>query len=70
MKFIIVFLQMSFSNRWVDVQRGQSYSCGEVASLALVGHSSSDCISIKLPYEVVVLLHQPVLHPIFFCRVS
>ena len=30
---------------------------GEGASLALVGHPSSDGITIKIPYEVDVLLH-------------
>ena len=48
---------------WVGVQRGQS-SGGEGATLALVGHPSSDGITIKMPYGVDVL-HRPVLHPIF-----
>ena len=39
-------------------------SWGESASLALVGHSSSDGVTIKMPYGVDVL-HQPVSHPIF-----
>ena len=38
---------------------------GESASLALAGHPSSDGITIKMPYEVDVLLHQPASHPIF-----
>ena len=38
---------------------------GEGASLALVGHTSSDGITIKIPYGVDVLLCQPALHPIF-----
>ena len=46
---------------WVGVQRGQSYSCGEVASLALVGHSPSDGITIKIPYVVDFLLNRPAL---------
>ena len=37
---------------------------GEDASLALVGHPSSDGIMKKMPYGVDVL-HQPALHPIF-----
>ena len=37
---------------------------GEGASLALVGHPSSDGVSIKMPYGVDVL-HQPASHPIF-----
>ena len=40
-------------------------SWGEGASLALVGHPSSDGITIKIPYGVDVLLHQPASHPIF-----
>ena len=40
-------------------------SWGEGASLALVGHPSSDGITIKIPYGVDVLLHQPALHPVF-----
>ena len=38
-------------------------SWGEGASLALVGHPSSDGIMIKIPYGVDVLLRQPALHP-------
>ena len=36
----------------------------EGVSLALVGHPSSDGVSIKIPYGVDVLL-QPAVHPIF-----
>ena len=43
---------------------------GEGASLALVGHPSSDSVTIKIPHEVDVLLHQPALHPIFSCWVG
>ena len=39
-------------------------SWGEGASLALVGHPSSDGITIKMPYGVDVL-HRPVSQPIF-----
>ena len=49
---------------WVGVQRSQSYLMGEGASLALVGHPSSDGVMIKMPYGVDVL-HRPALHPIF-----
>ena len=35
------------------------------ASLALVGHISSDGITIKMPYGVDVLLCRPALHSIF-----
>ena len=37
----------------------------ESASLALVGHPSSDGITIKIPYGVDVLLHRPASHPSF-----
>ena len=37
----------------------------KVPFLAFVGHPSSDGITIKIPYRVDVLLHQPALHPIF-----
>ena len=36
----------------------------EGASLALVGHPSSDSDTIKMPYGVDIL-QQPALHPIF-----
>ena len=39
---------------------------GEGASLALVGHTSSDGITIKIPYRVDVLLHRPATHPHLF----
>ena len=39
-------------------------SSRESASLALVGHPSSDGVTIKMPYGLDVL-HQPALHPIF-----
>ena len=39
-------------------------SWGEGASLSLVGHPSSDGITIKIPYGVDVL-HRPASHPIF-----
>ena len=38
---------------------------GEGASLAFVGHLSSDCVTRKISYGVDVL-HWPALHPIFF----
>ena len=38
---------------------------GEGVSLALAGHHSSDGITVKIPYGVDVLLHQPALHSIF-----
>ena len=49
---------------WVGVQWGHLTSWGDGASLALVGHPSSDGITIKMPYGVDDL-HQPALHPIF-----
>ena len=40
-------------------------SWGEGAFLALVGHTSSDGITIKIPYGADVLFHRPAWHPIF-----
>ena len=40
-------------------------SWGEVAYLALVGHFSSDGVTIKIPYWVYVLQQWPALHPVF-----
>ena len=37
----------------------------EGVSLALVGHPSSDGITIKIPYGVDVLLNRPAWYPIF-----
>ena len=39
-------------------------SWGESVSLALVGHPSSDGVTLKMPYGVDVL-HRPVSHLIF-----
>ena len=39
-------------------------SWGEGASLALVGHPSSDGVTIKILYGVDVLLQWPTSHPI------
>ena len=36
-----------------------------IQSLALVGHPSSDGVTIKIPYGVDVLLHPPASRPIF-----
>ena len=47
---------------WVGGQWGQSYLMGR---RCLFGHPSSDGVTIKIPYEVDVLLHQPASHPIF-----
>ena len=49
----------------VGVQRGHLTLCGEGASLALVGHRSSDGTIIKIPYAADVLSHRPASHPIF-----
>ena len=40
-------------------------SCGEGAYLALVGHTFSDVITIKIPYGVDFLLYRPISQPIF-----
>ena len=50
--------------------RASLTSWGEGVSLALVGHFSSDGVTIKMPYEIDVLLHQPISHPILTCWVS
>ena len=51
---------------WVGVQWDQSYFMERrLASSALAGHPSSDGVTIKVPYRVDVLLHQPASHPIF-----
>ena len=53
-------------SRKTEVSSGVSLtSWGEGASLALVGHPSSDGIIIKIPYGVDVLLRRPASHPIF-----
>ena len=52
---------------WVGVQCVSLTSGGECASVALVGHPSSDGVTIKMPYGVDLLLHQPALNPIFSC---
>ena len=41
-------------------------SWGEATFLALVGHPSSDGVTIKLPHGVDVSLHQSAWHPILF----
>ena len=49
---------------WVGASGVSLTSWGEGVSLALVGHPSSDGVTIKMPYGVDVL-HRPALHPIF-----
>ena len=65
------YLQFSHSITW-DIKilgwcpqwgRVSLTSWGEGASLALVGHPSSDGVMIKMPYRVDVL-HRPALHPV------
>ena len=41
---IVRYLQERY---WLGVQRGQSFLMGEGASLALVGHPSSDGVPVK-----------------------
>ena len=51
---------------WGQAKRQASLtSWGERAFLALVGHPSSDGVTIKILYWVDVSLHPPALHPIF-----
>ena len=40
---------------WIGVRQGQSYLMGEGASLAIVGHPSSDDVTIKMVYGEDVL---------------
>ena len=40
-------------------------SSGEGASITMVGHYSSDGVTIKVPDGVDILLHRPALHCIF-----
>ena len=42
---------------WVGVQWGRSYLMGRRCLFNLFVHSSSDSITIKIPYGVDVLLH-------------
>ena len=67
-KFSFEYLHTYFPRRhWNTalVSNGASLtSWGEGASLALVGHPSSDGVTIKMPYGVDVF-HRPALHPIF-----
>ena len=51
------------------VSSGVSFNSCRGVSLALVGHPSSDGVTIKIPYRVDVL-HWPVSHPIFSCWVG
>ena len=51
-------------NTWL-VSSGVSLILWGGASLALLGHPSSNGVTIKMPYGVDVLLHQPASHPIF-----
>ena len=44
--------------------RASLTSWGEGGSLASVGHPSSDDVTIKIPYQVDVLLHRPAFYPI------
>ena len=46
------------------VSSGVSLTSWGGVSLALVGHPSSDGVTIKMPYGVDVL-HRPASHPIF-----
>ena len=59
----VQIIALHFAN--CEVPSGASLtSSGEGASLALVGHPSSDGITINMPYGVDVL-HRPASHPIF-----
>ena len=54
-----------FAGSFLLLSSGDSLTLwGEGASLGLVGHPSSDVVTIKMPYGIDVL-HRPGLHPIF-----
>ena len=55
---------LSSANTGLVSSRVSLTSWGEGASLALVGHPSSDGVTIKMPYGVDVL-QRPASHPIF-----
>ena len=67
-----MFIYKQYFHRCLDIieckfikQQVSFTTWGEGASLALVGHRSSDGVTIKMPYGVDVLLHRPDLHPVF-----
>ena len=64
--YIILFPE---TNTGLVSSRVSLTSWGEGASLALVGHPSSDGVMIRMSYGVDVL-HQPASHPIFSYWVS
>ena len=49
---------------WCPVGPVLPHGGGEYAFLVLVGNTSSDGVTLKMPYRVDVL-HQPALHPTF-----
>ena len=53
--FTIIFLPRDFENTGLVSSGASLTSWGEGASLALVGHPSSDGVTIKMPYGVDVL---------------
>ena len=59
-----IHLSPRYWNTGLASSKASLTSWGEGASLALVGHPSSDGVMIKMPYGVDVL-HQPASHPIF-----
>ena len=63
--YIVIFkniIQFVSDHTGLVSSRVSVTSWGEGAYLALVGHPSSDGITIKIPFGVDVLLHQPALH--------
>ena len=51
---------------WCMVYSGVGLALsGEGSSLFLIGLRSSDGVTIKIAYELDVLLHQPASHPFF-----
>ena len=66
---LFLWLVMSFSLRHLNTglvsSRASLTLLGEGASSAVAGHSSSDGMTIKIPYGVDVFLHWQGSHPIF-----
>ena len=63
----ICYSSLILEKYWVGVQHGHSYLMGDCALLVMVGHFSSNFVTIKIIHGVNALLHWPALHPIFSC---
>ena len=67
-----VFLSLNILETQSSVvsSRTSLTSLGEDAYSALVGHPSSDSLTIEIPYDVYFFFHQLVLPPTFSCLVK